>query len=115
MRVSEWKSIIVPLIDGLDAQLCPSAPRKAHTILKQFRTLALGAANARERKRIEKGLDLLVESTPYFRAAARRYLTCELKNALEGMERLVPMLREQNEILRKAKGKGRVYSPDAAR
>jgi hypothetical protein len=88
-------------IDGIKRELCPSAPERGHAALDRVRCRVHDAANARQRKKVEKDLDVLVHSTPYFRAATRRHFNAELGHALTALKRLLRLMREHRRTLGK--------------
>jgi hypothetical protein len=67
--------MIVALIEGTEAKLCASAPKRAHAALLQFREDVAKVRTTADQKRYERRLERLLQSAPYFRAAATRYLT----------------------------------------
>jgi hypothetical protein len=85
----EWKDFIIALIDGLERQLCRSAPKAARLQLEKLRECASKASTAAARKSCERKLDRLTESTPFFRGAARRYVGERADIAIDGVERVL--------------------------
>jgi hypothetical protein len=67
-----WKSITLRMIDDFNRHLAKSAPSSARRQLDEFRWGAARAKNRRGLRRIEKRLDAVMESQPYFRAAGKR-------------------------------------------
>jgi hypothetical protein len=77
-------------IDDVERNLCRSAPRTAHVHLDELRERTRSARNGRGRKRIDRDFDALLESAPYFRAAARRSIRRDIetvRTALRGLLR----------------------------
>jgi hypothetical protein len=87
MTPREWKNFAIDLIDGLERQLCSSAPKTARLQLAELRECASKATTVKARKSCEQRLDKLVESTPFFRAAARRHVGERADIAIDGIER----------------------------
>ena len=70
----EWCKSIHELIDGVARRLCRSAPKSARVKLAAFRERVDVTLGARARTRFERELDMCLEDTAYFRAAARRHI-----------------------------------------
>jgi len=75
MAAREWQSMILGLLDGVEKQLRPSAPKRARARLAEFRALAPAVRTTSDRRRYEVKLERFLQSAPYLRGAARRYLT----------------------------------------
>ena len=99
MNAEEWKPFATEMVNGLERRLCISAPKKARAQLRQMRDDVNRARTSRLRKRWERKLDALVESAPWFRAAAKRYLSPLVKETLLDALRT---LKRANLVLRKA-------------
>lgn len=69
-------------IDGLSAHLSASAPASARAQLVTVRRQTSAADNAAKRRRCESRVNALVESQPWFRGAAKRYLRPKVQQAL---------------------------------
>jgi hypothetical protein len=87
MTPREWKNFAIDLIDGLERQLCSSAPKTARLQLAELRECASKATTIKARKSCEQRLDKLIESTPFFRAAARRHVGERADITIDGIER----------------------------
>jgi hypothetical protein len=87
MTPREWENFTIGLIDGLERQLCSSAPKTAKLHLAELRECASKATTANARKLCEQRLDRLSESTPFFRGAARRHVGEHADIAIDGIER----------------------------
>jgi len=99
MNAKEWKRFAIRTVNGLERHLCISAPKKAHTQLRQMRLAVEAARTSKLRTRWERKLDALVESTPWFRGASRRYLTpLVTKTVAEA----VSTLKELDAVLRRS-------------
>jgi hypothetical protein len=100
MNAEEWKSFAIDTVNGLERHLCISAPRKAHSELRQMRSAVDQARTSNLRKRWERKLNGLVESAPWFRGAAKRYIkplvTEALADAVRTLKRLDSVLRRSN-------------------
>jgi uncharacterized protein YdeI (YjbR/CyaY-like superfamily) len=58
---SFWRSFILPMIDGIETHLDPSAPARIRTRLAALRQRAERATTRAEEKRVERSLELLIE------------------------------------------------------
>src|SRR5205814_7532862 len=91
MNAREWTNCITDLIDGVEQHLCTSAPKGAHAQLREFRRRVSGVRTAQVRQRYERTLERFLQSAPYLRGAARRYLVPQavalLKSSRETMKR----------------------------
>ncbi len=70
------------LIDGVGINLCPSAPKRVHAQLQNFRLQVAEARTPRLRAQLERRVESYLEAKPCTRAAARRYIRPKLVNAL---------------------------------
>jgi hypothetical protein len=89
MTPREWKDFAIGLINGLERQLCPSAPKAAKLQLAELRERAIKATTAKVRKSCERRLDRISESTLFFRGAVRRHVGEQVDIAVDGIERIV--------------------------
>lgn len=69
-------------VDGLTAHLSASAPASARAQLAGIRVQVSAADNAARRRRCESRVNTLVESQPWFRGAAKRYLLPKVQQAM---------------------------------
>jgi hypothetical protein len=86
MTSREWRNFASELIDGLERQLCSSAPKRAKLQLAELRECASKATTAKARKAWERRCDRLGESTPFFRGAVRRHIGEQMDIAIDGMD-----------------------------
>jgi hypothetical protein len=86
MTPREWKNFVISLIDGLERQLCSSAPKTAKFQLAELRECASKPTTVTARKLCERRLDRLSESTSFFRGAARRHVGEHADIAIDGIE-----------------------------
>src|SRR4051812_7874866 len=97
--MANWKSITLQLIDDFKRHLSTSAPSSARRQLEEFRRKAARAKNGRGLRRIEKQLDAVMESQPYFRGAGRRCTR-------EYFQLTILALRECLEVIERKKAEG---------
>jgi hypothetical protein len=101
MTPRQWIDFTIGLIDRLERQLSPSAPKTARVQLAAVRVQASRSNTARARKSCEQRLDKLTESTPHFRGAARRVVGELADIAIDEAERYM----ESMSGLARVKGK----------
>jgi hypothetical protein len=94
------------LVDGLEANLSPSAPREARLQLAEAR-LQIRSAGSCERR-----LNVLAESAPCFRRAANRYLKPKVDRALRDAVRV---LQRADRVLRQAERRNRSHNATSGR
>jgi len=75
MNARKWKDAMGDLIDGVEKQLCASAPKTITKQLKEFRSLLGSQRTAAARQRFDSKLEEFLQSAPPLRGAAWRYLT----------------------------------------
>ena len=92
----EWKENMDELLDGVEDELCRSAPKKAHSILQEFRQRVARVKFRRERRAIERELEAVMKSAAYFRAAGRRHIAALCEPVIPMLEELVELLDEHN-------------------
>ena len=84
----KWQRAVLELLDGVEADLCPSAPKAARTALARLRLEVPKGTQKATWPQVEA----LLESKPYYRAATRRYLGArvltDLTEALEALREL---------------------------
>lgn len=88
MMTTSWKTTITELLDGVEAELCPSTPIRARAVLASYREAVDAAKSRTARRSLERTIDICIQSKPYYRAAARRYLTSQVT------QKVVPVLKE---------------------
>jgi hypothetical protein len=86
--MQKWKVEALDLVDGFHRHLSASAPRSAHNSFDSVRQEIRRARRQHEMKGIEKRLETLLESRPYFRGAGRRFIQEGFKRAITGFEEL---------------------------
>lgn len=74
--------MMVETIDGLTANLSASTPASARAQLAAARVQISAADSAARRRRCESRVNALVESQPWFRGAAKRYLRPTVQQAM---------------------------------
>ena len=82
MNERVWKATMREMVDGVARCLCASAPAAARAELSRARKTIEEARTAERRRRWERQFDALVESAPYFRGAAGRYLGPRIQTAV---------------------------------
>ena len=83
MNAREWKRVILEILNGVERQLRPSAPKRARALLAEFRVRLSALRCSSDRRRYEVELEKFLESAPYLREAAWRYLTPKVVDALK--------------------------------
>ena len=84
------------LIDGVELHVCASAPKNATRQLKEFRILLPRKRTATTRRRYESELEKFLQSAPYLRGAAWRYLT---PRAAVALQRSAKAIKQADRIL----------------
>jgi hypothetical protein len=92
------KRLVLGWLDGIEAELCRSAPRSAHAELARLRS----EVRKGPLKRIGRRIDAVIESKPYFRAAYRRHVNRQLAALLPEAESVFRRLCEQLRAAREA-------------
>lgn len=95
MTAPKWKNFMIGLIDGLERHLCASAPKSASLGLKSFRARVTSARTAGARGMVERDLDRFVESKPWLRAAASRYVVEQLDGVTKKLESIAKDLERR--------------------
>jgi hypothetical protein len=95
-----WKAALLAVIDDFQGHLASAAPKHARQQLEDFRRRVTRARTQAHARVIEAELEELLKSQQYFRGAARRCIRTRCKAVLAGLDRLLPLIRRQNERLR---------------
>ena len=92
-----WRKTITELLDGVEAELCFSAPKRARTILAAYRTRVAAAKSGTAQKTLEREIETCLQSESYYRAAARRYIrSLFTSKVLAPLESLLKLAEEHN-------------------
>ena len=89
-----WPAATASAIDGLEQNLCRSAPKHLRSELQAFRVRLATIRGQVARRRFECELDSYVESTPAPRAAGKRYIRDQMRDVLVGLERLLTLTEQ---------------------
>ena len=104
----QWKTTSLNMVDDFQSHLAASAPKRAKLRLEEFRQRLARARNRREATAIEAELERLLQSQPYYRAAARRSIQAGLRAAISSLQALLSLARRYNEIRRNGGPTGKV-------
>jgi hypothetical protein len=78
MRISQWKAVWQDLIDGVQGELGIRVPA-----LDKFRARLDEARLSQERKPFDQEIEAFLDSQPFLREAAQRYLSKKASGLLE--------------------------------
>jgi len=101
--VHEWQRALLDFLSGVEANLCPSAPKSARTALARLRS----DVRCGTKKATEQRVEALLQSRAYFRAAARRHINAKLEDLLPRVERVLQEWRRQLTAVAKSKGRSK--------
>jgi hypothetical protein len=93
LTTKQWKRCFSDTLIGVEAELDPTAPSSARTILHGFHHRMNKAHTQELRALFEKDLDAFLESEEYLKVAAGRYI----------VKKMVPALDKATTTMRKAK------------
>jgi hypothetical protein len=80
VKASDWRDVIVSIIDGVVAR---STSDDARVRLEAFRNQAIGARTSKARTRCETELESYLQSTAQLRATAKRSLAPKVEAAVD--------------------------------
>ncbi len=100
MTSSEWKDVMDDLLDGVEREVRFSARAKIKSSLNEFRTRLKEILTIQQRRHFEKELEAFLQSKPFLRGAAERYVCKKLIPALESA---TEAMTKANRILTKWK------------
>jgi uncharacterized protein (DUF885 family) len=93
------------MLYGTEQHLCRSAPQSAAKRLAGLRARVPQATRRADRLALEKEIESLLGSAPYFRAAYRRHINAQFRDeVIPALERLVELVAEC--VRRKAQSTG---------
>lgn len=96
----QWKTDLLEIVEDFERHLCRSAPKKAKLTFGQFRQRIARARNREEVAIVVADLELLLNSRPYYRGAARRSIRARFRESILELERLLDLVTEYNEMRR---------------
>jgi hypothetical protein len=103
-----WRETITELLDGVETHLCPSAPRRARTVLAAYRLKAAAAESKNVQKRLEREIETCLQGKSYYRAAGRRYFRSSFaEQVLPALRSLLKLVEEHNRRWRSERERGR--------
>jgi hypothetical protein len=87
----DWPTITASAIDGLEQNLCRSAPKRLRSELQAFKVRLTTIRGQVARRRFEREFDAYVDSSPTLRAAGKRWLRNKMRDIVGGLERLLTL------------------------
>ena len=97
--VRKWQEDLLALLDAVEANLCPSAPKSARMALARMRSEVLRG----KQKETERRVNALIEGKACLRAAMRRDIRSILVEVRTRAEQFLQELRPQLEVIAKSK------------
>ena len=100
LTLSEWKSCMLELIDGVELELGSTIPAATMLALKAIRERLAGIRTGRMRKLFENDLEELLESKPFLQVATRRFFRKKVPPAVKAA---LVALEKARDVLAQAK------------
>jgi hypothetical protein len=94
----QWKIDSLAIVEDFEKHLPRSAPKQANLTLGRFRQRIARARNRKEVALVEAELELLLNSRPYYRGAARRSIRARFQVIISKLERLLGLVTEYNRV-----------------
>lgn len=101
--VDDWVATMKSLTEGVESNLCRSAPERLRSELRAFGTRSTSMLGRAARRQFERDLEAYLESLPSLRAAARRHIRSAAQETLDHLESVLKMMEEMQKMMEKSK------------
>jgi len=106
MTLSQWKSLMEELVDGIEQEMGSTVAVKTKVALDTFRNRLHKIQVARERKPFERELEAFLQSKRTLRAAGERYMRKYIREKVHpAIEALGVAIKRARPLLAKSKMK----------